>query len=197
MIDFLKYKMGPIGLDIGHDSIKMIQLASSTDHLTVVAAGKVRLENSTDDAAAKASLIAAISQMYSKGGFKGKSVVCCLSNDELKVKSVRTDACDENKLEETFNSEIAPRFGLNCETHAMRYMMAGRVQQGEEIKNELLVFAVDNEIIKTHIEIVEAAGLIPVGIDTVPCALFRSFERTLRRQEDKDSVKVYVDIIRR
>ena len=40
----------------------------------------------------------------------------------------------------------------------------------------------------------EQAGLKPAGLDIVPCALFRSFERSLRRQEDKEQTFVFIDI---
>ena len=39
----------PIGLDIGHDSIKMIQLAIKKDCISVVAADKVRSEPNITD----------------------------------------------------------------------------------------------------------------------------------------------------
>jgi type IV pilus assembly protein PilM len=76
----------------------------------------------------------------------------------------------------------------------MDYLVAGDVRAGDEIKSELILFAVDNETIKSHIEILEASGLRPVAIDTVPCALFRSFERSLRRREDRERTVVFVDV---
>jgi len=56
------------------------------------------------------------------------------------------------------------------------------------------VFAMDKETIKSHIAMLEEAGLKPVAIDTIPCALFRSFERSLRRQEDRELTVVFVDV---
>jgi type IV pilus assembly protein PilM len=76
----------------------------------------------------------------------------------------------------------------------MDYMVAGSVRQGDEIKNELILFATDNETIKEHIATLEQADLRPVAIDTIPCALFRSFERSLRRQEDRDRTSVFVNV---
>ncbi|GAI57252.1 unnamed protein product, partial [marine sediment metagenome] len=71
---------------------------------------------------------------------------------------------------------------------------AGNVLQGDEIKNELILFAADDETIKNHIGMLEEAQLRPVAIDTIPCALFRSFERSLRRQEDREHTVVFVDV---
>jgi len=73
-------------------------------------------------------------------------------------------------------------------------VLAGSVRQGDEIKNELILFAADNETLKSHIDMLEQAGLRPVAIDNVPCALFRSFERSMRRQEDKERTVVFVDV---
>ena len=41
---------------------------------------------------------------------------------------------------------------------------------------------------------IEEAGLRPADIDVVPCALFRSFERSLQRQEDRERTMVFVDV---
>ncbi|GAH68580.1 unnamed protein product, partial [marine sediment metagenome] len=76
----------------------------------------------------------------------------------------------------------------------INYVLAGNVQQGDEIKNELILFAADDETIKNHIGMLEEAQLRPVAIDTIPCALFRSFERSLRRQEDREHTVVFVDV---
>ena len=40
----------------------------------------------------------------------------------------------------------------------------------------------------------EEVGLQPVGIDASPCALFRCFERVLRRQEDKERTIMFLDV---
>ena len=90
--------------------------------------------------------------------------------------------------------EAAQRFGLDPEKDSINYVMVGSVRQGDEIKNELILFGAENEAIKEHIEMLEEVGLIPVGIDNVPCALFRSSERLLRRQEDKEHTVVFVDV---
>jgi len=42
--------------------------------------------------------------------------------------------------------------------------------------------------------LLEDAGLQPVGIDAVPNALFRSFERRLRREEDKQRTIILMDV---
>ncbi len=186
----------PIGLDIGHNSIKMIQLAINGDKISVHAAQEtcVDMDTNTDEQAQRDIISATINRMLSKGGFYGKNTISCLPSGELKITSLRLTEAESQKAEQVLKREIVQRFGLDPEKDAMDYLVAGNVRQGDEIKNELILFATDNEIVKNHIDMIEHAGLRPVSIDIIPCALFRSFERSLRRQEDKENAVVFVDI---
>jgi len=186
----------PIGLDIGHSSVKMIQLVMNGGQISVIAAGKTLIDAGIDgdSQARRAAVISAVKRMLADGSFRGRDVVSCLPNDGLKITSLRLGETGTEEIEQSLKKEVVQRFGLNPDKDAMDYMVAGDVQQGEEIKNELILFAADNETIKSHIQMLEEAGLMPVAIDTVPCALFRIFERSLRRQEDRERTLVFVDV---
>ena len=186
----------PIGLDIGHNSIKMIQLAVNEGHVSVSAADKVRVDPriNGDRSERRNFVVSAIKQMLAEGSFHGRKVVSCLPNDELKITSLRLAETESDAIERALRKEAAQRFGLEPDKDAIDYVLAGNVRHGDEIKNELILFAADNEAVRSHIEMLEEAGLEPVGIDIVPCALFRSFERLLRRQGDKDYTTVFIDV---
>ncbi|MFB0554893.1 MAG: pilus assembly protein PilM [Phycisphaerae bacterium] len=186
----------PIGLDIGHNSIKMIQLLMDKEQISVIAAEKARIDSGIngDGQKRRSFIISAIRRMLEKGNFHRRNVISCLPNDGLKITSLRLAEAQSDGIEQTLKKEVAQRFGLDPDEDAMKYVVVGNVHQGDEIKNELILFAADNETIKSHIEMLEEAGLRPVSIDTIPCALFRSFERSLRRQEDKEHTVVFVDV---
>jgi len=186
----------PIGLDIGHNSIKMIQLLMNGRQISVIAAEKARIDPGVngDEQKRRSFVISAIRKILEKGNFHRRNVISCLPNDGLKITSLRLAEAQTDEIEQTLKKEVAQRFGLNPDEDAMKYVVAGNVHQGDEIKNELILFAADNETVKSHIEMLEEAGLRPVSIDTIPCALFRSFERSLRRHEDKEQTVVFVDV---
>jgi len=186
----------PIGLDIGHNSIKMLQLAINEGHISVLEANKLRVDPriNGDGEERRSFVISAIKQMLADGNFRGRNVVSCLPNDRLKITSLRLAEAESGEIEQTLRKEAAQRFGLDPDRDGINYMLAGSVRQGDEVKNELILFAADNETIKSHIGMLEEAQLRPVAIDTVPCALFRSFERSLRRQEDREHTAVFVDL---
>ena len=186
----------PIGLDIGHNSIKMIQLSMDDGHIRVSAADKTRIapDINGDEQERTEFVISAVRKMLAEGNFRGKDVISCLPNDKLKITSLRLVETEAEEIEQVLREEVAQRFGLNPDIDAVNYVVAGNVQQGDEMKNELVLFVADNETIRSHIEMVEQMGLRPAAIDAVPCALFRSFERSLRRQEDKEQTVVFVDV---
>ena len=186
----------PIGLDIGHNSIKMIQLAVNEGHTSILAADKVHIDAGIngDGEERRSFVISTIKQMLTEGNFRGRNVVSCLPSDRLKITSLRLAEAETQEIEQVLRKEVGQRFGLDPDKDTINYVLAGNVRQGDEVKNELILFAADDEAIKNHIGMLEEAQLRPVAIDTIPCALFRSFERSLRRQEDREHTVVFVDV---
>jgi type IV pilus assembly protein PilM len=174
----------------------MIQLAVNEGHISILAADKAHIDASIngDGEERRNFIISAIKQMLTDGNFRGRNVISCLPNDRLKITSLRLAEAETEEIEQVLRKEVSQRFGLDPDKDAVNYVLAGNVRQGDEIKNELILFAADNEIIKNHIGLLEDVQLRPVAIDTIPCALFRSFERSLRRQEDKEHTVVFVDV---
>ena len=196
MFNFTTNKARPIGLDIGRDSVRMIQLASSGDKARVIAADQMRLNTDidADEQDGRESVTSAIKEMLARGNFRGTDVVSSLSSDCLRIKSLRLETTDADQIEELVQKDIAAQFGLDPDADEIRYMVAGSVYQSDEIKNEVIFLGADKPSIAEHISLLEEAGLTPVAIDVVPCALFRCFQGSLRRQEDQQLVSVFIDI---
>jgi type IV pilus assembly protein PilM len=186
----------PIGLDIGHDFIKMIQLSGEGGRMSVLAADKIRIERDIcdDDQKRRNFIVSAIRQKLESGNYSGKNVVSCLPKDALKITSIRLPELRQDKVEQTLKEEAAQRFGLDAEKDSINYVVAGSVCQGDDTRDEYILFVAENEVIRNHIEMLEEGGFRPLSIDIVPYALFRVFERFLKRREDKDRTAVLVDV---
>ncbi len=187
----------PIGLDIGYNCIKMIQLSVNAGQISVIAADKVHIDpNINGDAQERRNfVVSATKQMLTEGNFRGRNVISCLPNDELRITSLRLAETEmHEEIEQALKKEAAQRFGLDVEKNVINYVPAGSVRQGDVTKNELILFATDSEAINKHIAMLDEIGLKPSAIDTVPCALFRVFERSLKRQEDKERTVVFIDV---
>jgi type IV pilus assembly protein PilM len=194
--EFKTRGMCPVGLDIGHSSVKMIQLVVSGGYRSVIAAAKTDIDPALngDGQARRGFVISAVKRMLANGGFRGRKVVSCLSNDSLRIASLRLSQTDGVKIEQVVRKEMQPRFGLDPDKDIIHYIVAGDVRHGDEVRSELILLAVDGETVKNHIDMLTEVGLRPVAIDAVPCALFRGFERLMQRREDKEQTAVFVDV---
>jgi len=181
-------------LDITDDSIKMIQLGYKQGQLSVIKAKRGSLSIGEDEPQRDESVVAAIHAILDEGGFRGKKVVTCLPNDAWKVASVRLDPGDSDKIDAEIDQEAANRFGLNPEVDAVRHLPAGQIRHGDQVKQELILFGAADEHIRRHIKLIEASKLVPVGIDPLPCALFRGHSRLMRRQRDQEQAVMYVHV---
>jgi len=164
--------------------------------MSIVAAAKACIDPQIngDEHNRRSFVVSKLKQMLAEANFRGRNVVSCLPNESLRVTSLRLAETANDNIEQALRKEAAHRFGLDPDKDAIDYLCAGDVHQGDEVKNELILFAADNESIRKHIGLLEEAGLRPVSIDSIACALFRNFERSLQRQEDRERTAVFVDV---
>jgi type IV pilus assembly protein PilM len=186
----------PIGLDIGHNSLKMVQLAIAEDRIKVLAARRAPLDvdRVPDGPERDQAVMGAVRRLLAGNQFRGRQVISALPIDKLKITSLRLSEGEMPQADKILRKEAAERFGLDPQKDAIHYIHAGSVRQGDVVKDEHILFAADSETINSHIRVLEEAGLAPVGIDAPPCALFRSFERTMRRQEDRERTIIFIDV---
>ncbi|MHC4758252.1 MAG: pilus assembly protein PilM, partial [Planctomycetota bacterium] len=186
----------PIALDIGHSCIRVIQFFVQDRAFKVSASESVRIdpEIKDDPEQKKEFMLSTLKEILSKGRFYGREVVSCLPNEKLKITSFRVSETKGEDIDEALRGEAEERFGFDPDKDTVEHMVAGAIQQGDMIKNELIMFAAKEESINGHIEMLEEAGLKPIAIDVAPCALFRCYARLLRRQEDKEETIVFVDV---
>lgn len=189
-------KVLPIGLDIGHSSIKMVQLALCDEGVRILASDRAAIDsdNAAKDDARQCLITRTIQQLMTRGSFKGREVISALPPEKLRITSLRLAEAEMAQADRTLRKEAAHRFGLDPRVDAIHYILAGNVRQGDELKNEFILFATDDETIRSHVALLEGAGLQPRGIDAGPCALFRNFERMMRRQEDRERTIIFIDV---
>ena len=196
MLKWWTHRPGPIGLDIGHDGIKMLQLDSIGKAVSAVAGACWRFPDNvgTDPALRRRFAVDAVREMLAAGGFKGRSVVTCLGFDEMTVKQVRLPHMSDEELKSAVRWEADERFGFQVDPDLLHYVVAGEVRQGSEFRDEVILMGARAETVDEHLKMLEEMRLVPVCVDAEPACLFRPFERYLRRQGDVDQVTVLVDV---
>lgn len=192
-------RYGQIGLDIGAESVKMLQLAAMRGKPFVAAAALRRLpEDATrpdaDQHMRQRILVDTVREMLANGVFHGRSVVSCLRADEIDIRNVRLPHVSDDELASAVERECQERFGFRVSDDRIHWIKAGEVRHGADARNEVILIAVPDDVIGRHLDMLSKMRLIPAHMDSEPTALFGAYERFLRRASDDASVTVIVDI---
>ena len=194
-----KSRCGPIGLDVGADGVKMLQLTRSGPKTLVVAAARLAPPEAVaqvgrNGQARRRFAVQAVRELLKSGGFRGRDVVSCLRTDELAIKNIRLPHMPESELSKAILWECQERFEFEITPDRVHYVNAGEIRQGNETRDEVLLMAVEDEQVQAHLEMLDQMRLRPLHIDAEPLALFRAYERFLRRSVDGEAVSVIVDL---
>jgi type IV pilus assembly protein PilM len=206
MIRLTRSQVQPIGLDIGFDSIKMMQVETvggslpmnrqGTQTLSVVAAERQVIP---PDAREKpetrlAAVTDLVRQMFRQGGFAGRRVVVALPREMLHVKNLRMPLIPQHELAAAVRFEAKNIFPFDTDKAHIQLLPAGEVRQGIDVRQEVIVLAAQHAEINTLVEQLNRCGAVVEAIDVEACALYRSQERFIRRREDEQDVHVLVDV---
>jgi type IV pilus assembly protein PilM len=192
---WVRRHVAPIGIDFGTRIVRMLQVTRHTGQVTLTGYAQRELPPGiTDPLQCDQMRIQAVEDMIRNENFVGRDVVTALNWQDVHIRNVRIPTMPEDEVGQAVRFEAADRFGLDP-THAqVRFLIAGDVRQGTDIRQEVIVLAVDRATVDAHINKLTSLGLNPVMVDAPPCAIFRSFERFLHRDEDSNEVNAFVDI---
>jgi len=186
----------PIALDLGGESIKMLQMHKTGGTVSVRACKRWQMPagDHLEPPQRHKLAVSAVREMLRSGGFQGRRVVTALSCRQLAIRNVRLPHRSEKEMDIAVRQEAQKLFKFNLEPDRLHYLNAGQVRQGNDTSDEIIMLAVTREQIDAHLKFLSDAGLVPVRIDAEPVAVFRAFERLLRRRADEQAVSVVLDI---
>jgi type IV pilus assembly protein PilM len=197
MLDFLtRKKVSPIALDLGSTGVRLMQLVRDGDEIRVTASAQGRLEGPLpDDAGQRREVLAAkITSLLKDAPFRGRSVVSALPSSGIHIKNVRLARQEPDQLDETVLAEASERFSFSVGPDELRYINAGAVKDGTEVRDEIVMIATPADVVEDHLATLRLAKLTPECIETELTALFRAYERRLRRRSDSETVTTTIDV---
>jgi type IV pilus assembly protein PilM len=185
----------PIALDVGTDSIKIMQLGEANGGLVARACGQWQFPRVAGDPDKRSEMaIAAVREILRRGNFKGRRSVSSLSGSDVDIRNVRLQKLSRDEMEKALQWEAQDRFPFDVVSDRLKYIEAGQVRSGDETRSEIIMLAASEKAIEDHLAMLSAVGLEPEHIYPEPLALFRMAKRSLRRQADKDTVSVILDL---
>ena len=196
MIRITPAQVHPIGLDIGSDSVKMLQLERVGDSLSVLAAARQPLpsEARLEPQLRMAMAAEVVRQMLRTRGFRGTEVVACVPRDILQIKTLRLPQTAAIELPAVVRSAAKGALPFDPAEAHLQFMPAGEVRQGSEVQQEIILMAARHSEINSFLESLHRCGATVNSLDVEPCALYRTTDKFIRRHEDELEVNVLVQV---
>jgi len=195
---FLKTRLNPIAVDIGTESVKMLQAEAGAAHEPVhlVAAATMQIP---DDLRKKprerAEFVAeAIRKILHGGLFRGTKVVTCLPASEMVVQHLRLARMTDAELKKTLPFEAQGKLPFDPARAVLRHVVAGEVFQDSEPKSEVILMAASRESVERHLGILDKAKLEVVGIHVEPSAVIECFGHLFNRKGDENLSTMFIDM---
>lgn len=187
MISWLsKRRFGPIGVDIGTRSIKLVQLSADSSRLIEAARWELNIPSTETSSPEQRTsrLVEALRQAREGRNFRGREAVLCLTDRELFVQSIRVPKTESAGLARLVQIEAAARVPFPIQEAEIQHLETADIRQGEEVLREVIVMACHRPVLEQTLEVIEAAGLKPVAVEVEPSAMLRNYVRQFRRDED-------------
>jgi type IV pilus assembly protein PilM len=196
MLRLTRTQVQPIGLDIGRDAIKMLQLEVVGESLAAVAGAlkEFPTDAKLQGGSRMALLPEMLRQMLRQNPFVGREIAAALPREFLHIKNLRLPLMPAEEMDSAVRFEARNVFPFDTEDAQVQCLPAGEVRQGNDVLQEVIVLAARNQDINGFVEQLHACGVVIRSLDVEACALFRSVERFTRRREDEQEVHVLVDV---
>ncbi len=170
----------PIGIDLGHDAIRMVQVGQSPAGPALLAAARRNLPNPSPSGPAR--IVAAaplVRQLLKREGFVGRRAVVALADEVLHVRTIRSVIQPPGAPLGSLLAapEVRRGFDFDLAEATTRLLDAGPVRQGSRLFQELIVIAAKNDDVDASIEAWREAGIKVASLEIRPCALYRAHNR--------------------
>lgn len=165
----------PIGLDVGDQAVRLMQLSVRGGALRATAAAEQKLPTDLKVGGSdyQEAVSGAIRAALGRGHFSGNRVVGMLPASAMQCKNLRLPMMPRDELDSAVQWEAADRFRMGEGQGSVQYLHAGQVSQGDEVRQELILLAAKKAFVEQFVATLIGCGLRPVAIDAIPTALSR------------------------
>lgn len=178
MLPFLNKKKGIVGLDIGSNSIKLVQLAKTKKGFELVKLGFIQLKPQSiiDGTIANPQEVTnAIKGLISQHGIKVKDAVSSLTGNSVIIKKVSLSLMTEDELSDSIQWEAEQYIPFPIDEVNIDFQILGQDAENKGMMDVVLV-AVKKDVINEYVHVIKDADMNPEIIDVDSFALENMFE---------------------
>lgn len=196
MLQIIKARALPIGIDLGCSSVKIAQLQFTKDNLVLLAAGAAEIppEHRKDPAQRLEFLCEEISQILATHGFKGRQCVLSLPAEDTFVQHIKMPKLDPDETARTLPAELQGKLPYPVGDAIVRHIVAGETYCDGQTKQEVIAVATAKSTMDAYLRMARRAKLNPIGVNVEACAIVECFSRLFRRSTDSARTILFVDL---
>jgi type IV pilus assembly protein PilM len=187
-------RTGPIGVDIGSRSVKLLQFDASRTRLCEAVRWDLPSDPSPNPDRHFDRVAEAIRRAREGRDFQGRDAVLCLGSGNLFVQNIRVPQAEGDELTKIVNFEAIGRVPFSSEEAEIRYIEADDVKQGDTVRREVILLACHRPTLERLLSVAEQGGLRPVAVDVEPAAMLRCYSRQFRRDDDRQRRLMFVNV---
>ena len=165
--------LAPIGVDLAHDRVNLVQFESTASGPNVRAAASLPYPCARDELLADAPRLKALMRdALHQSAFRGRKVVSCLRPDELRILLVNYTAAPGAEEAQAIAAELRERLKGELATSVVDFLPI-RTDDGDPNRRDALVVVAPRAHVVRHLDLLGAVGLDVVSLDVGPAALAR------------------------
>ncbi len=200
MLGFVKSlfatKPGPIGIDLGTDTLRLAQCINDGKEWQLIAAACTDVPSGVRTSAESLNqfVVEALRELMHQGKFKGREAILCVPSTDLIIQHIRMPKLDDSETKKTLPWELKGKLPIDPNGAVLRHLIAGEVQVNNEPKNEVVVMATPRSTVSNLLQISAKAKIEVIGMNVEPKAVVDCFGHVYRRKTDADVVSCFIDI---
>ena len=189
MFWFSKNHTYPIGVDMGNDTVRLVQLGSNGNSVSLIAVGSEQCPEGIEagSSAWQRWAIDAIRELTANGKFRGKDIAAAMPAGEVFIDHIKMPRTNDGKAEESLFAKIKQKLPFESDNAIMKYIPTE--------DNNVMVIATERKKIDRHLAIYERSGLQIKFISVWPVAMTNIYTRFFgRRRSDLEAIVMLLNI---
>ena len=186
-----------VGIDIGSNSVKLVQLEETKGGHSLKAFGSFELERETiyeDNIEKPEVIVNAIRTLVSTENISTKNAVVAIPGRAVVIKKITLPASSEYDVGDLLSIEAEQYIPFDVSEAALDYHIISEsetIEDDEDAQREVLLIAAEQEKVNDYKSLVEEAGLNPIVVDVDVFAIENGYE--LNYGVDEDAVIALID----
>ena len=176
-----------LGIDIGSHTIKIVELRTTAKGIDLVHHATA----STPPGGFQVPVLAAqLKEMLQENRIKTKQAVVALAGKGVAARRLSLPKIPEEEIQEAIRWQAGELFPFSLGDAMLAFQVLPRDEGSSKTKQEVLVVAATREAVMAHVEVLQQAGLEPVGLMAEPHAIEQLWRNTNLGEGEEGAVAV-------